>query len=85
MWDMHYMGSVISQGLQGFITVVSCASNAVPIETRVLMTISISPGDSPQVINSTADYSQVKWSVEQGKDRFASKLTEPTAAVHEEL
>lgn len=23
MWDMHYMGSVISQGLQGFITVVS--------------------------------------------------------------
>lgn len=27
MWDMHYMGSVISQGLQGFITVVSRASH----------------------------------------------------------
>jgi hypothetical protein len=47
--------------------------------------LTIPPGDSLQVINSTADYSQIKWSVEQGKDRFASKLTEPTAAVHEEL
>jgi hypothetical protein len=52
---------------------------------RVLTMLSISPGDSLQVINSTADYSQIKWSVEQGKDRFASKLAEPTAAVHEEL
>jgi hypothetical protein len=43
------------------------------------------PTDVLQVINSTADYSQIKWSVEQGKDRFASKLAEPTAAVHEEL
>ena len=34
-----------------------------------------------QVINSTADYSQVKWSVEQGKDKFQSKLAETTAHV----
>jgi hypothetical protein len=34
MWDMHYMGSVISQGLQGFITVVSCASNSASIRTE---------------------------------------------------
>jgi hypothetical protein len=30
MWDMHYMGSVISQGLQGFITVVSRLSHPAP-------------------------------------------------------
>jgi hypothetical protein len=36
MWDMHFMGSVISQGLQGFITVVSLSRASNPMTESML-------------------------------------------------
>ena len=39
----------------------------------------------PQVINSTADYSAVRWSVEQGSDRFASKVASVTDKIAEKV
>jgi Na+-translocating ferredoxin:NAD+ oxidoreductase RnfG subunit len=91
MWDMHYMGSVISQGLQGFITVVSHGLGLYIQSLTQSQEREREKADLHsrlnQVINSTADHSAVKWSVEQGKEKLTSTsaVPEPTADPHTEL